>query len=107
MSNPELPQLLGTLKENIDTRLTLLTPLHKLKGKLDLLVGQVSSSSLQDTSENEEPLLVYNDKDSSDSDEDDIQLDNNSDSENEWEEESSDEPMEENNIETDESELSS
>ncbi|KAJ8959403.1 hypothetical protein NQ318_022091 [Aromia moschata] len=103
ISNPELPDLLGSMLGSIESRLTLLTPLNKLKGRLDLLVSQVSRNSTQDTGENEEQaLLVFNDKDSSDSDEEDIELENNSESENEWEEDSSDEePVEENDENTD------
>lgn len=65
MSNPELQELLGPLIGNIESRLTLLTPLHRLKGRLSLLMSQVSSnsnSSLQGINENEEPLLIFDDK---------------------------------------------
>ncbi|KAJ8926553.1 hypothetical protein NQ314_021069 [Rhamnusium bicolor] len=102
MSNPELPDLLGPVLGSIESRLSLLTPLNRLKGRLDFLVSQVSCSSTQEYSENEEPLLIFNDKDSSDSDGENHELDMHTESENEWEEESSEEEqIEENNIGSD------
>ncbi|XP_018566878.1 WD repeat-containing protein 43 [Anoplophora glabripennis] len=75
MSNPELQELLAPMIGSIENRLTLLTPLHRLKGRLGLLISQVSSSSdsaVQGFNENEEPLLIFDDKDSSESDEEDL-----------------------------------
>ncbi|KAJ8920002.1 hypothetical protein NQ315_006532, partial [Exocentrus adspersus] len=78
MSNPELQELLGPVLGSIESRLTLLTPLHRLKGRLSLLVSQVSGSnsnnSLQGVDENEEPLLIFDDKDSSESDYEDVDI---------------------------------
>lgn len=65
MSNPELQELLVPLIGSIESRLTLLTPLHRLKGRLGLLLSQVSSNSenaLQGINDNEEPLLIFDDK---------------------------------------------
>ncbi|KAG5899254.1 hypothetical protein JTB14_035432 [Gonioctena quinquepunctata] len=98
MSNPDLPDLLGSTLGSVESRLALLTPLNRLKGRLELLLPQVGGGP-QESNENEEPLLVYNDKESSESDEEDIQMEVHSDSENEWEAESSEgEQIEENNV---------
>ncbi|XP_057651400.1 WD repeat-containing protein 43 [Diorhabda carinulata] len=98
MSNPELPELLSSMLGSIQNRLSLWIPLNRLKGRLDLLLPQVTGLPQQDACENQIPLLVYNDRDTSDSEEEDIQMDGQSESESEWEEESDLEQMEENNI---------
>nr|XP_023026900.1 WD repeat-containing protein 43 [Leptinotarsa decemlineata] len=96
MSNPDLSDLFGSTLGSIASRLAPLTPLNMLKGRLELLLPQVGGSSHEEN-ENEEPLLVYNDKESSDSEEDDIAMDVHSESENEWEEDSSEEDHNEEN----------
>ncbi|KAK9882917.1 hypothetical protein WA026_023765 [Henosepilachna vigintioctopunctata] len=99
ISNPNLPDLFAPMMNSIEHRLTLLAPLNRLKGRLNLLVSQVSVSS-EEFRENEEAMLIFNDKDSSDSDQEDVAMAEllNSASENEWsEEQSSDEEMVENN----------
>ncbi|XP_056630319.1 WD repeat-containing protein 43 [Diorhabda sublineata] len=98
MSNPELPELLSSMLGSIQNRLSLWIPLNRLKGRLDLLLPQVTGLPQQDACENQIPLLVYNDRDTSDSEEEDIQMDGQSESGSEWEEESDLEQMEENNI---------
>lgn len=62
ISNPELPELLGSALGNIEQRLNLLTQLTKLKGRINLLLPQVGASSIHDTKDQEEPLFMYNDK---------------------------------------------
>lgn len=62
MSNPDLPEMFSSYMGSIETRLSLLAPLNRLKGRLDLLLPQVTGASKQDLSENEKPLLIYNDK---------------------------------------------
>uniref|UniRef100_A0A6P7GDA3 WD repeat-containing protein 43 n=1 Tax=Diabrotica virgifera virgifera TaxID=50390 RepID=A0A6P7GDA3_DIAVI len=101
MSNPQLPDLLSATLGSIQSRLGLLTPLNRLKGRLDLLIPQVSSSFQQDSTENEQALLVYNDRDTSDSEDEELQVDAQSESGSEWEEESNPELITENNIGSD------
>lgn len=62
ISNPELPELLGAALGNIEQRLTLLTPLMRLKGRINLLLPQVCGYSNNDANEEEAPLFTYNDK---------------------------------------------
>lgn len=63
LTNPELPDLLGPVLGTIESRLSLLTPLNRLRGRLDLLVSQVSTSNSQNTEQTEDDaLLIYNDK---------------------------------------------
>lgn len=62
ISNPELPELLGAALGNIEQRLTLLTPLMRLKGRINLLLPQVCGHSNNDTNDEEEALFIYNDK---------------------------------------------
>ncbi|CAG9816276.1 unnamed protein product [Phaedon cochleariae] len=108
ISNPELPEMLGSTLGSIENRLALLTPLNRLKGRLDLLLPQVSGGSTKEALDSEEPLLVYNDEESSESEEEDLKMDFHSESENEWEEESEQEEIEENNVgsDSDHSEMS-
>lgn len=61
ISNPELPELLGTALGSIEIRLELISPLARLKGRIDLLLPQVGHSS-RDSNQDEEPLFTYNDK---------------------------------------------
>lgn len=104
MSNPELPELFSSMLGSVQNRLGLLTPLNRLKGRLDLLLPQVTGLPQQDVSENQTPLLVYNDRDTSDSEEEEIQMDGQSESGSEWEEESDLEQMQENNVDENSSE---
>lgn len=62
ISNPELPEIMGSSLGNIEQRLSLLTPLTKLKGRINLLLPQATGNSKQDMKEQEEPLFLYNDK---------------------------------------------
>lgn len=62
LSNPELPDLLGATVGSIQNRLTLHMPLSSLRGRLDLLVSQISSKSdANNQSQEDEAMLVYND----------------------------------------------
>ncbi|KAF2897424.1 hypothetical protein ILUMI_08750 [Ignelater luminosus] len=98
LSNPELPDLLGPVLGTIESRLSLLTPLNRLRGRLDLLVSQVGASNSQNTEQTEDDaLLIYNDKESSDSESEDMDIAPQSESDNEWVEESSDNDGDENN----------
>lgn len=62
ISNPDLPDLVGKVLGNIESRLALLVPLSRLKGRLDLLMAQVGAVSGSDGGEEDRALLVFNDK---------------------------------------------
>lgn len=62
LANPDLSDLIGPTLDSIETRLTLQAPLTVLRGRLDLLVSQLSSSEKGKDEEDEEALLVFNDK---------------------------------------------
>lgn len=61
-SNPNLPEMLQTTLVSVDSRLHMLTPLTRLKGRLDLLIPQVSRTSAEESCLDEEPVLVFQDK---------------------------------------------
>nr|CAD7404842.1 unnamed protein product [Timema cristinae] len=66
LSNPELSQMLAPLLSLIEARLGQLTPLMRLRGRLELLVGQIGA--IADTNELQDSLLVYREQGSSDED---------------------------------------
>ncbi|KAK5640559.1 hypothetical protein RI129_011370 [Pyrocoelia pectoralis] len=88
LSNPDLPNLLGPVLGSIESRLSLLMPLNRLKGRLDLLVSQVSNVNASDENVEDNALLIYNDKGLSDSESEIIDFAPQSESENEWNEDS-------------------
>ncbi|KRT82733.1 hypothetical protein AMK59_3512, partial [Oryctes borbonicus] len=93
LSNPQLSELLDPILGSIQSRLLLQTPLSRLRGRLDLLMTQINNATMQESNENDEPLLSYVDKDSSDSENENsdmVQNEAQSESENEWTEEESD-----------------
>ncbi|CAG2068547.1 unnamed protein product [Timema podura] len=57
LSNPELSQMLAPLLSLIEARLGQLTPLMRLRGRLELLVGQIGT--IADSNELQDSLLVY------------------------------------------------
>lgn len=63
LANPEITETFAPLLSLVETRLGLLAPLTKLRGRLDLLVDQISSSSetFEANRDPEESLLVYQD----------------------------------------------
>lgn len=61
VSNPELADLLGPVMSSIESRLSLQTPLNRLRGRLDLLVSQLNVSNVAEEAD-DEALLVFNDK---------------------------------------------
>lgn len=62
LSNPELPELLGPTVGSIQNRLSLHMPLGSLRGRLDLLASQISSSTdSKDQSQDDRPMIYYND----------------------------------------------
>uniref|UniRef100_A0A1Y1KTT8 Small-subunit processome Utp12 domain-containing protein n=1 Tax=Photinus pyralis TaxID=7054 RepID=A0A1Y1KTT8_PHOPY len=88
LSNPDLPNMLGPVLGSIESRLSLLTPLNRLKGRLDLLVSQVANVTAAEEDKEEDALLVYNDKGLSDSESEIMDVAPQSESENEWNEDS-------------------
>ncbi|XP_018327212.1 WD repeat-containing protein 43 [Agrilus planipennis] len=87
ISNPDISAILGPVIGNIESRLSLQAPLSKLKGRLSLLLSQVTSFNSEESNHNEEPILVYNDKGSSDLDLEAMDYGVHVDSDNEWVEE--------------------
>lgn len=61
LANPDLADLISPILGTIESRLTQLTPLSRLKGRLDLLVTQISNSSRK-VEEADDALLVYKDQ---------------------------------------------
>lgn len=62
LSNPELPDLLGSTVGSIQQRLTLHMPLNNLRGRLDLLVSQISNSTdANNQNQDDDAMLIYND----------------------------------------------
>lgn len=62
LANSDLSDLIGPTLDSIENRLTLQAPLTVLRGRLDLLVSQLSSSEAGKDDEEEEALLVFDDK---------------------------------------------
>lgn len=60
LANPELSDIIGPALSAIQNRLTLFNPLNSLKGRLDLLVTQLSVDVKKDIED--EPFLIFNDK---------------------------------------------
>ncbi|KAF7269513.1 WD repeat-containing protein 43 [Rhynchophorus ferrugineus] len=88
ISNPNLSELFSGALGSIYSRVSLQTSLFRLRGKLELLVPHVSSK-MSGNEDEDDALLVFNDKDSvdSESENEDMQIEIASDSENEdWEE---------------------
>nr|CAD7458366.1 unnamed protein product [Timema tahoe] len=96
LSNPELSQMLAPLLSLIEARLGQLTPLMRLRGRLELLVGQIGT--IADSNELQDSLLVYREQGeeytrqvSGSSDEDDLMEtlggSDNEDSSSRWSEE--------------------
>ncbi|KAL3285074.1 hypothetical protein HHI36_019198 [Cryptolaemus montrouzieri] len=102
ISNPNLSDLLAPVLNSIENRLTLQSPLSRLRGRLKLIVSQITETSNEGPKEDVEALVTFNDKDLSDSDRE-IEMAEllNSASENEWAEESSSDQEMQNNDESD------
>lgn len=62
ISNPNLSELFSGALTSIQSRLNQQAPLNRLRGKLELLIPQVTSSSNVEINEDDEALLVFNDK---------------------------------------------
>ncbi|VEN54071.1 unnamed protein product [Callosobruchus maculatus] len=104
ISNTELPNLLGSTMGSIENRISLATPVNRLRGRIDLLIPQVSGTQGQQNGDDDQAILVYDDRDDSDHSDIDLEIDENSESENEWEEESIEGETQENNAESSEAE---
>ncbi|KAK4873052.1 hypothetical protein RN001_015081 [Aquatica leii] len=105
LSNPELPSMLAPVLGCIESRLSLLMPLNRLRGRLDLLVSQVTTANAPNNEEDEDALLVYNDKGLSDSESEVIDFASQSESENEWNEDSDEESNVANDEDSDDVEM--
>ncbi|CAH1993955.1 unnamed protein product [Acanthoscelides obtectus] len=103
ISNADLPNLLGSTVGSIESRLSLATSVNRLRGRIDLLIPQVSGTQGQQNGDDEQAVLVYDDRDESDHSDIDLEIEENSESENEWEEESIDGETPGNNAEASES----
>ncbi|XP_015833864.1 WD repeat-containing protein 43 isoform X2 [Tribolium castaneum] len=88
LSNPDLSSFFGEALGSIEAGLALQSPRNKLMGRLELLIAQINHTPQQDSHDNE-ALLVFNDKASSDSENEGMEFEAHSSSENEWEEEDS------------------
>ena len=61
LSQPDLVELFGPVLSLIDTKLTLLTELSKLKGRVSLVTGQISQTMEEHDKDLTENCLVYQD----------------------------------------------
>ena len=61
LSQPDLVELFGPILSLIDTKLTLLTELSKLKGRVSLVTGQISQTVEEHDKDLTENCLVYQD----------------------------------------------
>ncbi|XP_076757696.1 WD repeat-containing protein 43 isoform X1 [Xylocopa sonorina] len=68
LSQADLVELFGPILSLIDAKLTLLTELSKLKGRVSLVTGQISQTVDEQDKDIAENCLVYQDSDSSDED---------------------------------------
>ncbi|KAK9303214.1 hypothetical protein QLX08_004993 [Tetragonisca angustula] len=91
LSQPDLVELFGPILSLIDTKLTLLTELSKLKGRVSLVTGQISQTMEEHDKDLTENCLVYQDTDSSDEDGGVEDEDLESESNENWEEMSNEE----------------
>ncbi|XP_030763020.1 WD repeat-containing protein 43 [Sitophilus oryzae] len=99
ISNPNLAEMFSGALGSIDNRISLQTSLNRLRGKLELLVPQINTSNADNVDE-DEAVLVFNDKDTSDSESEEemqIEIASDSDENEEWEEEQ-DKEEEENHV---------
>ncbi|XP_012280196.1 WD repeat-containing protein 43 [Orussus abietinus] len=87
LSHPDVGESLGPIMGIIDTKLTLLSELSRLRGRVSLVTGQISQTSEQrDRDITEESLLVYQDPDSSEDGTDVGEADLGTESDENWEE---------------------
>ncbi|XP_014203464.1 WD repeat-containing protein 43 [Copidosoma floridanum] len=93
ISQPRIRDALAPILSIIDAKQMLLADLSKLKGRVDLVVSQISRSKKQDITD--ECLLVYQDQDSSEEDIDFGKVELGSESDDNWEETSDQERMQE------------
>ncbi|XP_012527927.1 WD repeat-containing protein 43 [Monomorium pharaonis] len=87
MSRPDITEILSPILSFVDAKLTLLTAVQRLKGRVSLITGQISQATQESNKDiTENSLLVYQDPDSSDegAEKDDIDL--SSESDDNWEE---------------------
>ncbi|XP_044257003.1 WD repeat-containing protein 43, partial [Tribolium madens] len=90
LANPDLSSFFGEALGSIEAGLALQNPRNKLMGRLELLISQINHNTSQHDEDNE-AVLVFNDKVSSDSENEAMEFEAHSSSENDWEEEDSEE----------------
>ncbi|XP_050491841.1 WD repeat-containing protein 43 [Bombus huntii] len=94
LSQADLVELFGPILSLMDAKLTLLTELSKLKGRVSLITGQISQTMEEHDKDISENCLVYQDTDSSDEDGGVEDEDLESESDEKWEEMSNQEDNE-------------
>ncbi|XP_033329925.1 WD repeat-containing protein 43 [Megalopta genalis] len=96
LSQADLMQSFGPILSLIDAKLTLLTEISKLKGRVSLITGQISQTVAEQNKE-EETCFVYQDSDSSEEDGGIEDEDLESESDENWEELSNQDEQDEQN----------
>ncbi|XP_015604522.1 WD repeat-containing protein 43 [Cephus cinctus] len=87
LSHPEIGESLSPILGVVDAKITLLTELSRLKGRVSLITGQIArANEKQDKNVTEDSLLVYQEPDSSDEDTDVDEVEMGSESDENWEE---------------------
>ncbi|CAK9810783.1 WD repeat-containing protein 43 [Anthophora quadrimaculata] len=86
LSQADLVELFGPILSLIDTKLTLLADISKLKGRVSLITGQISQTVEELDKDMTENCLVYQDSDSSDEDDGLEDEDLESESDENWDE---------------------
>ncbi|XP_043461904.1 WD repeat-containing protein 43 [Leptopilina heterotoma] len=95
LSHPDIGEELNPILGIVDAKLTLLTELSRLRGRVSLITGQISSiNEKEERDPTEESLLVYQDRDSSDESTDMNEVELESVSDENWEEISDQEQVE-------------
>ncbi|XP_043279582.1 WD repeat-containing protein 43 [Venturia canescens] len=87
LSHPDIGDSFGPILSLIDAKLTILSELSRLRGRVSLVTGQISQSHEKDDKDiTEQSLLVYQDPDSSDDGSDVGEVALESESDENWEE---------------------
>jgi U3 small nucleolar RNA-associated protein 5 len=86
MTAPDVIQKLSALYQSFDARLKVFPQLHKLNGRLNLVLGQIAGRA-NATSIDETPQMVYHEEDENEKDDDDDDDDDGEEDEEELEEE--------------------
>ncbi|XP_058801597.1 WD repeat-containing protein 43 [Phymastichus coffea] len=96
IAQPNIGEILAPILSFIDAKQQLLMPMMKLKGRVELIAGQIEErEEKQEKDITEECLLVYEDQDSSDENVELGKVELDSESDDNWEETSDQEKMQE------------